>query len=43
MDAITPDVLGLLGTIFELFFTLGASGFIQTLLALLLQLLGLGA
>ncbi len=43
MDAITPDVLGILSTIFDVFFTLGASGLFQTFLTLLLQLLGLGA
>lgn len=43
MNVLTPDVLGLLGTIFDLFFNLGASGIVQIFLGLLLQLFGLGA
>lgn len=43
MEALTPDVLAVLGTIFELFFNIGASGIIQVFLSLLLQLFGLGA
>lgn len=43
MEALTPDVLAVLGTIFELFFNIGASGIIQVFLSLLFQLFGLGA
>jgi len=42
MDVLTPDVLEVLGTIFDLFFNIGASGIIQVFLSLLFQLLGLG-
>lgn len=42
METITPDVLEVLGTIFTLFFNLGASGIFQAILSLFLQLIGLG-
>lgn len=43
MDIITPDVLEVLGTIFALFFNLGASGIVQAIIGLFLQLVGLAA
>jgi hypothetical protein len=43
MNVLTPDVLEVLGTIFTLFFNLGASGIVQAILGLFFQLLGLGA
>lgn len=43
MNTLTPDVLAVLGTIFDLFFDIGASGIIQIFLSLLFQLFGLGA
>lgn len=43
MEVLTPDVLEVLGTIFTLFFNLGASGIVQAILGLFFQLLGLGA
>lgn len=42
MEALTPDVLEVLGAIFALFFNLGASGIVQAVISLFVQLLGLG-
>jgi len=42
MEALTPDVMEVLGTIFTLFFNLGASGIVQAIISLFVQLLGLG-
>jgi hypothetical protein len=42
MEALTPDVLEVLSAIFALFFNLGASGIVQAVISLFVQLLGLG-
>lgn len=39
----TPEIIDILTAIFDLFAGLGASGFIDTVLSLLLSLFGLGA